>query len=174
MLDYSKNRITSQTMELLFEMARHAGLEKKRHEMFDGEAINFTEHRSVLHTALRRPPGYSLIVDGLDLSTEIADVLPQMKDCCKRVISGKWTGYTGKRMTDVVNIGIGGSDLGPFMVTEALRPFAHGSAGAFCLQYRRNPYQRNPEKAQSGNNAFHHCLKNIYDTGDTDQCHDCP
>jgi len=126
MLDYSKNRITSQTMELLFEMARHAGLEKKRKEMFDGEAINFTERRSVLHTALRRPPGYSLIVDGLDLSTEIADVLAQMKSCSKRVISGKWTGYTGKRMTDVVNIGIGGSDLGPFMVTEALRPFAHG------------------------------------------------
>ncbi len=94
--------------------------------MFDGEAINITERRSVLHTALRRPPGYSLSVDGLDLSSEIADVLAQMKNCCKRVISGTWKGYTGKRMTDVVNIGIGGSDLGPCMVTEALRPFAHG------------------------------------------------
>ena len=126
LLDYSKNRITPQTMELLLELARHAGLEKKRDAMFDGESINVTENRSVLHTALRRPSGYTLQIDGLDLSTEIADVLAQMKDCCERVISGTWTGFTGKRMTDVVNIGIGGSDLGPYMVTEALRPFAHG------------------------------------------------
>ena len=126
MLDYSKNRIIPRTVELLLNLARNAGLEKKRDEMFSGEPINYTEHRAVLHTALRRPPGYSLELDGLDLSTEIADVLSQMKNCCERVISGTWTGYTGKRMTDVVNIGIGGSDLGPCMVTEALRPFAHG------------------------------------------------
>ena len=126
MLDYSKNRITPRTMELLLDLARNAGLEKKRDEMFAGEPINYTERRAVLHTALRRPPGYSLEIDGLDLSAEIADVLAQMKGCCDRVISGTWTGYTGKRMTDVVNIGIGGSDLGPCMVTEALRPFAHG------------------------------------------------
>ncbi len=125
LLDYSKNRITSRTMELLLNLARNAGVEEKREAMFDGESINFTEHRAVLHTALRRPPGYTLQHDGLDLSTEIADVLAQMKECCERVISGSWTGYTGKRMTDVVNIGIGGSDLGPCMVTEALRPFAH-------------------------------------------------
>ena len=126
MLDYSKNRITSRSMELLLDLARSVELEKKRDEMFAGEAINSTEHRAVLHTALRRPSGYSLEVDGLDLSSEIADVLAQMKDCCERVISGTWKGYTGKRMTDVVNIGIGGSDLGPCMVAEALRPFAHG------------------------------------------------
>ncbi len=126
LLDYSKNRITPQTMELLLELARQAGLEKKRDAMFAGERINVTEQRSVLHTALRRPSGYKLQIDGLDLSTEIAEVLAQMKDCCERVISGTWRGFTGKRMTDVVNIGIGGSDLGPYMVTEALRPFAHG------------------------------------------------
>ena len=126
MLDYSKNRITTRTMELLLNLARNAGLEKKRDAMFEGGTINVTEHRAVLHTALRRPSGYSLEVEGLDLSTEIADVLAQMKDCCERVISGTWKGYTGNRMTDVVNIGIGGSDLGPYMVTEALRPFAHG------------------------------------------------
>ena len=126
MLDYSKNRITSHTMELLLDLARSVELEKKRDEMFAGEAINSTENRAVLHTALRKPSGYSLEVDDLDLSSEIADVLAQMKDCCERVISGAWKGYTGKRMTDVVNIGIGGSDLGPYMVTEALRPFAHG------------------------------------------------
>jgi len=126
MLDYSKNRITTRTMELLLNLARNAGLEKKRDAMFEGGTINVTEHRAVLHTALRRPSGYFLEVEGLDLSTEIADVLAQMKDCCERVISGTWKGYTGNRMTDVVNIGIGGSDLGPYMVTEALRPFAHG------------------------------------------------
>ncbi len=126
LLDYSKNRITPRTMELLLDLARSVELEKRRDEMFNGVQINSTEQRAVLHTALRRPPGYALAVDGLDLSAEIADVLAQMKECCERVISGSWKGYTGKRMTDVVNIGIGGSDLGPCMVTEALRPFAHG------------------------------------------------
>ncbi len=126
MLDYSKNRITPKSIELLLDLARNAGLEEKRGGMFAGEAINFTEHRAVLHTALRRPSGYSLQIDALDLSTEIADVLLQMKGCCERIISGSWTGYTGKRLTDIVNIGIGGSDLGPYMVTEALKPFAHG------------------------------------------------
>ncbi len=126
LLDYSKNRITPRTMELLVDLARSVELEKKRDEMFEGAPINSTEKRAVLHTALRRPSGYSLEVDGLDLSSEIADVLAQMKECCERVISGSWKGYTGKRMTDVVNIGIGGSDLGPCMVTEALRSFAHG------------------------------------------------
>ncbi len=127
LLDYSKNRITPRTMELLVELARSVELEKRRDEMFEGAPINSTERRAVLHTALRRPQGYLLEVDGLNLSVEIADVLAQMKACCERVISGSWKGYTGKRMTDVVNIGIGGSDLGPFMVTEALRPFAHGN-----------------------------------------------
>jgi len=126
LLDYSKNRITAHTLELLVDLARNAGVEKMREKMFDGEQINFTEQRSVLHTALRRPSGYSLEIEGLDVSAEIADVLKQMKSCCERIISGKWKGYTGKKMTDVVNIGIGGSDLGPCMVTEALRPFAHG------------------------------------------------
>jgi len=109
------------------ELARNAGVEEKRSAMYEGSAINYTEKRAVLHTALRRPPGYTLEVDGLNLSDEIADVLLQMKGFCERIISGSWMGYTGKRLTDVVNIGIGGSDLGPYMVTEALRPFAHGN-----------------------------------------------
>ncbi|TNJ40222.1 glucose-6-phosphate isomerase [Chlorobaculum thiosulfatiphilum] len=125
-LDYSKNRITTRTMELLMELVRRSEIEKKRAEMFDGEQINFTERRSVLHTALRRPPGYEMTVDGDDVASEVADVLGQMKAFCGKVISGEWVGYTGKRITDVVNIGIGGSDLGPYMVTEALKPFAHG------------------------------------------------
>lgn len=125
-LDYSKNRISARTMELLMDLVRRSGIEKKRRQMFEGEQINFTEHRSVLHTALRRPPGYTMTIDGDDVASEVSDVLDQMKAFCKKVISGEWKGYTGKRITDVVNIGIGGSDLGPFMVTEALKPFAHG------------------------------------------------
>lgn len=175
MLDYSKNRITSRTMELLLDLARSVELEKRRDEMFDGAPINRTENRAVLHTALRRPPGYSLVVDGLDLSTEIADVLAQMKDCCERVISGSWKGYTGKRMTDVVNIGIGGSDLGPCMVTEALRPFAHGHLQVhFVSNIDGTHISETLKKAQSGNDALHYCLKNIYDPRDAHQCHERP
>jgi glucose-6-phosphate isomerase len=126
LLDYSKNCITPRTMELLMELARSSGLEERRRQMFDGEKINFTEGRAVLHTALRRPPGHGMVIDGEDVSSEVSGVLGQMKSFCSSVVSGEWTGYTGKRMTDVVNIGIGGSDLGPYMVTEALKPFAHG------------------------------------------------
>lgn len=125
-LDYSKNRITPRTMELLMDLVRRSDIEKKRQQMFEGERINFTEHRAVLHTALRRLSGYEMIVDGENVASEVADVLEQMKAFCGKVISGEWVGYTGKRITDVVNIGIGGSDLGPYMVTEALKPFAHG------------------------------------------------
>ncbi|NTU91050.1 MAG: glucose-6-phosphate isomerase [Chlorobiaceae bacterium] len=126
LVDYSKNRIIPRTMELLMELARNSGVEERRAQMFAGEPINFTERRAVLHTALRRPRGTSLRVDGMDASAEVADVLDQMNRFTDRVVSGEWTGYSGKRMTDIVNIGIGGSDLGPYMVTEALKPFAHG------------------------------------------------
>jgi glucose-6-phosphate isomerase len=126
-LDYSKNRITTRTMELLMELAGSARFEQKRSQMFGGEVINFTERRSVLHTALRRPPGYKMEIDGDDVASEVSSVLGQMKAFCGKVISGEWTGYSGSRITDVVNIGIGGSDLGPYMVTEALKPFAHGN-----------------------------------------------
>jgi glucose-6-phosphate isomerase len=125
-LDYSKNRITPRTMELLMELARKSCLEKKRQQMFDGDVINFTEHRSVLHTALRKPPGSRMTVVEMDIAEEVESVLGQMRQFSDKVISGQWKGYSGKRITDVVNIGIGGSDLGPCMVTEALKPFAHG------------------------------------------------
>ena len=126
LLDYSKNIVTSGTMELLLDLARSSGLDLRRRQMYEGEKINFTERRSVLHTALRRPAGHGPVIDGEEVIAEVADVLAQMQGFCGRVISGEWTGYTGKRITDVVNIGIGGSDLGPYMVTEALKPFAHG------------------------------------------------
>ncbi len=127
MLDYSKNRVEQRSMELLMDLARDARVEAYRDAMFAGEKINSTEGRSVLHTALRLPEGASLTVDGQDVCTEVHDVLRQMQGFCDEVLSGRWKGFTGKSITDVVNIGIGGSDLGPYMVTEALKPFAHGA-----------------------------------------------
>ncbi|ARM30766.1 glucose-6-phosphate isomerase [Prosthecochloris sp. HL-130-GSB] len=127
LLDYSKNRVTAETMDLLMSLARAAGVEERRDDMMSGKAVNFTENRSVLHTALRQPAGYSLTLeDGQEVGRDVAGVLWQMNEFCRKVLNGEWKGYSGKPVTDVVNIGIGGSDLGPFMVTEALRPFAHG------------------------------------------------
>lgn len=127
MLDYSKNRVEPKSMDLLMDLAREARLEEYRDAMFSGEKINSTEGRSVLHTALRLPEGSALKVDGVDVCSEVHEVLRQMQGFCDEVLSGRWKGYTGKSITDVVNIGIGGSDLGPYMVTEALKPFAHGA-----------------------------------------------
>lgn len=125
LLDYSKHLVTDRTMGLLMELARERDVAGWRDRMFAGERINSTEGRSVLHTALRRSPGSPLVVDGVEVTGEVAAVLAQMEGFCERVISGAWVGCTGRRLTDVVNIGIGGSDLGPMMVCEALRPFAH-------------------------------------------------
>ena len=123
LLDYSKNRITTETMKLLFTLARQAEVETWRDRMFRGEKINVTEHRAVLHTALRNRSNRPVIVDGLDIMPGINAVLAHMNSFSRLVRSGRWKGYTGKHMTDIVNIGIGGSDLGPVMVTEALRPY---------------------------------------------------
>lgn len=125
LFDYSKNRITEETMQLLVEMVEECGLDTAKTAYFCGKKINETEHRAVLHTALRDSDGEAIIVDGKDVKPQIKTVLEQMKRCCDDVISGTWKGYTGKAITDVVNIGIGGSDLGPVMVTEALKPFAN-------------------------------------------------
>lgn len=122
-VDYSKNIITEDTMKLLFDLAREADVEAWREKMFSGEKINFTENRAVLHTALRNRSNSPILVDGQDVMPEVKRVLAQMKDFSERVRNGDWKGYTGKRISDVVNIGIGGSDLGPRMVTTALRPY---------------------------------------------------
>ncbi|TFW06042.1 glucose-6-phosphate isomerase [Oxalobacteraceae bacterium OM1] len=124
-LDYSKNRINESTMRLLTALAREVGLEKRRDAMFAGEKINSTEHRAVLHTALRAPAMATIEVDGQNVMPEVHRVLEQMRGFSDRVRSGQWQGYSGKAITDVVNIGIGGSDLGPEMVCRALRPFTH-------------------------------------------------
>jgi glucose-6-phosphate isomerase len=120
-VDYSKNRVNTETMKLLIDLARAAGVEKLRDEMFAGVKINTTEGRSVLHTALRRPSSPSLEVDGSDVIAPIHEVLERMGNFADAVRSGAWTGHTGKRITTVINIGIGGSDLGPVMAYEALK-----------------------------------------------------
>ena len=122
-LDYSKNRITDETISLLLELADQSGLRERIDAMFSGERINVSEHRSVLHVALRMPRGESLMVDGVDVVAEVNDVLDRMSDFAERVRSGEWKGHTGKAIRNVVNIGIGGSDLGPVMAYEALRHY---------------------------------------------------
>ena len=126
-LDYSKNRATQKTIELLTSLAKEAEVDAYRDKMFAGSKINFTENRAVLHTALRQPEGFRLELDGQDVGCDVMEVLAQIKHFTGLILSGEWKGYSGKAITDVVNIGIGGSDLGPYMVTEALKPFAHGA-----------------------------------------------
>jgi glucose-6-phosphate isomerase len=123
LLDYSKNRITAETMDLLLGLAGEAGLKGSIEEMFTGQKINFTENRAVLHIALRNRSNRPIKVDGKNVMPEVNRVLEQMRAFTEKVRSGRWKGYSGKRITDIVNIGIGGSDLGPVMVTEALRPY---------------------------------------------------
>lgn len=120
----SKNRLDEDTLELLFELARERGVENLRDAMFAGEKINTTENRAVLHTALRKQGDEPVYVDGQDVMPEVRRVLQQMSDFSNAVRSGEWLGYTGKRITDIVNIGIGGSDLGPVMAYEALKHYA--------------------------------------------------
>jgi glucose-6-phosphate isomerase len=125
LLDYSKNIITDETLSLLLKLAKECGLKAAIEAMFNGETINETENRAVLHTALRNRSNKPVMVDGKDVMPEIKAVLKKMEGFCKKVISGAWKGYTGKAITDVVNIGIGGSDLGPVMITEALKSFSN-------------------------------------------------
>lgn len=123
LVDYSKNRITSETISLLLELAKEANVKAATEAMFTGEKINNTEKRAVLHTALRNRSNKPVYFEGKDVMPDVNAVLQKMKAFCEKVRTGAWKGYTGKSITDVVNVGIGGSDLGPFMVTEALKPY---------------------------------------------------
>jgi glucose-6-phosphate isomerase len=123
-LDFSKNRVTDETIALLMQLAEQSQLPARIQAMFRGERINVSEDRSVLHVALRMPKGASLVLDGVDVVAEVHGVLDQMAAFCERVRSGAWVGYTGRRIRNVVNIGIGGSDLGPVMAYEALRQYS--------------------------------------------------
>ncbi|HYK36140.1 glucose-6-phosphate isomerase [Alloacidobacterium sp.] len=123
-LDYSKNRITDETLSLLLKLAEESGLRERIDAMFSGEKINITENRAVLHAALRAPKDEKILVDGKDVVPEVHEVLDRMSAFADRVRSGAWTGHTGKRIKNVINIGIGGSDLGPVMAYEALRHYS--------------------------------------------------
>src|SRR6201996_4161220 len=126
-LDYSKNRITEETLRLLLQLAEERGVAKRRDAMFAGEKINATERRAVLHVALRAPRGSRIAVDGVDVVPDVHKVLDAMADFASRLRSGAFTGHTGKRIRNVVNVGIGGSYLGPEMAYRALRPFSDHS-----------------------------------------------
>ncbi len=134
-LDYSKNRITSETLKLLLKLAEESGLKTHIKAMFSGEKINITENRAVLHVALRAPKGEKIFVDGADVVPEVHAVLDKMEAFAKRIRSGAWKGFTGKRIANIVNIGIGGSDLGPVMAYEALK---HYSQRALTFRFVSN------------------------------------
>lgn len=140
LFDYSKNRITDETLPLLIELANHADLSSKTRAMFAGEKINTTEHRAVLHTALRNRSNQPVYMDGQDVMPDVHRVLAKMRVFCDSVRSGEWKGYTGKVITDVVNIGIGGSGLGPKMVSMTLTPY---SSGKLKVHYVSNIDQTN-------------------------------
>ncbi|HEV7215020.1 MAG TPA: glucose-6-phosphate isomerase, partial [Chloroflexota bacterium] len=123
-LDYSKHLITDETIRLLLQLAEACGLRERTRAMFGGEKINVTEQRAVLHVALRAPKGARIMLDGQDVVPEVQTVLAKMRAFAERVRGGVWTGYTGKRIRAVVNIGIGGSDLGPVMAYEALKSYS--------------------------------------------------
>ena len=123
-LDYSKNRITDETLKLLIQLAEESGLRERIDAMFRGEKINITENRAVLHVALRAPNSESIVVDGEDVVPAVHSVLDKMAAFADRVRSGAWKGHTGKRIRNVINIGIGGSDLGPVMAYEALKYYS--------------------------------------------------
>ncbi|XP_029379699.1 glucose-6-phosphate isomerase a isoform X1 [Echeneis naucrates] len=133
LLDYSKNLITQDVMAMLLTMAKSRRVEEARDKMFSGEKINFTEGRAVLHIALRNRSNTPIKVDGKDVMPEVNRVLDKMKAFCHKVRSGEWKGFSGKSITDVVNIGIGGSDLGPLMVTEALKPYSAGGPNVWFV-----------------------------------------
>src|SRR5262245_23793685 len=135
LLDYSKNRITDETIQLLIKLAEESGLRSRIAAMFRGEKINITEKRSVLHVALRAPRGTSIVVDGEDVVPQVHAVLDRMADFSTRVRKGEWKGHTGKRIRNVINIGIGGSDLGPVMAYEALK---HYSERAMTFRFVSN------------------------------------
>ena len=133
LLDYSKNLISSETLSLLLELARASNVESWRDRMFHGEKINDTEHRAVLHVALRNRSDNPITIDGEDVMPAVRGVIAHMREFAGRVRTGEWTGYSGQRITDVVNIGIGGSDLGPKMVYEALKPYRHTTMKAHFI-----------------------------------------
>ncbi len=171
-LDYSKNRVTDETLALLFELAQQSELEHRRDMMFAGERINVSENRSVLHVALRMPKGTSLVVDGVDVVAEVHEVLDRMAVFADRVRSGEWKGHTGKPIRNIVNIGIGGSDLGPVMAYEALRHYTRARPHVpLRLQCRLDRLRGGDEGPRCRGDALHRVVEDVRDAGDPDQRH---
>ncbi len=169
-LDYSKQRVTDETMRLLMDLADAAGVEAHRDAMFAGEHINTTEDRAVLHVALRMPPGSVLHVDGQDVVGDVQAVLTKMGDLSDRIRNGSWTGATGKRIAAVVNIGIGGSDLGPAMATLALADYAQpGLDEPLRLERRPSRPLRGHPRPGSRDDALRRQLQDLHHVGNPDQ-----
>ena len=170
LFDYSKNRISQETMNLLLSLAESSGLRSKIDAMFDGEKINNTENRAVLHVALRNRSNRPIIVDGVDVMPEVNRVLEQMRVFSDTVRSGEWRGYTGKAITDVVNIGIGGSDLGPKMVTTALTPYAKPGLNVhFVSNVDGTDIAETLKKVDPETTLFLVASKDLHHPGDHDQ-----
>ena len=168
LLDYSKCRVTAKTMKLLAALAKAADVEGQVHRMMRGDIINITEGRAVLHTALRRPKSELVFVGGHNVVHDVHDVLEAM---ARFAVEVRQKHVAGK-ITDVVNIGIGGSDLGPAMATLALAPYHDGPRAAFRLQCRWRPYRRHAEGARSRNDAVHRRLQDLHHHRDHDQRRD--
>ena len=169
-LDYSKNRVTDETLQLLTQLADECGVAERRDAMFRGEHINVSEDRAVLHVALRMPKDRSLVVDGEDVVKQVHEVLDRMSAFAERIRSGDWKGHTGKPIRNVINIGIGGSDLGPVMAYEALRHYSRREMTfRLRLQRRRHRLRREDPRPRPGGDALHHLLEDLHHAGDDDQ-----
>ncbi len=169
-LDYSKNRVTDTTLALLVQLAAESGLRERIDAMFRGDRINNSENRAVLHVALRAPRGASIVVDGKNVVPDVHAVLDRMAEFADRVRSGAWKGHTGKRIRNVINVGIGGSDLGPVMAYEALKRY---SDRAMTFRFVSNVDGTDFAEAVAGprrrGDAVRHFVEDVHDAGDDDQ-----
>ena len=167
LFDYSKQRITTTTRSLLIKLAEQAGLAEKISQMFAGEPINCSEQRAALHIALRNRSERPILVGGNDVMPQVKAVLEKMREFCTRVRTGRWVGASGRPVTDIINIGIGGSDLGPLMVTEALKPYGQANLRVhFVSNVDATHLTQTLQGAGSGNLPVSDRLKNLHDSGD--------
>lgn len=174
LVDYSKNRISDGILSALMDLARETNIREAIEDMFNGAAINQTENRAVLHTALRNRKGHPVYVDGKDVMPDVNAVLAQMKGFADQIHGGKWLGYTGKPIKSLVNIGIGGSDLGPVMVTEALKAFQNPKLEIYFVSNVDGTHiAETLKKSGSRDHAFLHCFQDFYHSGNHDQCTYC-
>ncbi len=169
-LDYSKNRVTNETLRLLLQLAEESELSERTEAMFRGDRINTTENRSVLHVALRMPRNSSLVVDGRDVVTDVHEVLDRMAAFSDRVRSGEWKGHTGKPIRNIVNIGIGGSDLGPVMAYEALRHYTRRDLTfRFVSNVDSTDFAEATRDLAAGRDPLHRLVEDVHDARDDDE-----